>query len=55
LLFKKKNKTKPESVQTTGFGSVILEQKPILVWLGLSSVQFFQFQAYKTEQNRLFF
>jgi hypothetical protein len=53
-----RNRFKP-----TGFGSVILEQKPVQtglawffsVWLGffcvfgLGSVQFFRFQAYKTE------
>jgi len=55
FFFLKWNRFKP-----TGFGSVILEQKPVFsglvwffsVWLGffgLGSVQFFWFQAYKTE------
>jgi len=58
VFIKKQNQNRFEP---TGFGLVILEQKPVFfVWLGFSglgSVWFFRFQGYKTktEPNRSVF
>jgi hypothetical protein len=61
-VFLKKKKPNRNRFKPTGFGSVILEQKPVQTGLarfffwfglvffcGLGSVRFFRFQAYKTE------
>jgi hypothetical protein len=60
--FLKKNKTEPEPVQTDRFRFIILEQKQVQTGLagfsGLArffSVRFFQFHAYKTKTEPVYF